>query len=62
MDVINVLKCLLGGVKKIEPDSSNGPEQSALVDSALNRWVGPGVLQHHPFCHLVTILYSPVHE
>lgn len=46
----------------MKPDPSSGPEQSALVDSALNRWVGPGVLQYHPFCQLVTILYSPVHE
>lgn len=61
MDLINFLKYLPGGVRKMEPDSSSGPGQSAVVDSVLNRWVGPGV-QHHPFCQLVTILYSPVHE
>lgn len=37
MDLINIVKYLLGGVKEIEPDSSRGPEQSALVDPALNR-------------------------
>lgn len=36
-DLTSVLKYLMEGLKKMEPDSSSGPEQPALVNSALNR-------------------------